>query len=89
MSKTDQLQHHNPDAHPTYLASLPTHLEPPSSLKSTTVDPLKYPIPLHGYFTRNIETPVSFDKSWDISNIDEIEKKLSILCSDIIYTKLL
>ncbi len=39
--------------------------------------------------TLNIETPVSFDKSWDISNIDEIEKKLSILCSDIIYTKLL
>ena len=59
MSKTDQLQHHNPDAHPTYLASLPTHLEPPSSLKSTTVDTLKYPIPLHGYLTRNIETPVS------------------------------
>jgi hypothetical protein len=39
--------------------------------------------------TFNIESPVSFDKSWDISNIDEIEKKLSILCSDIIYTKLL
>jgi hypothetical protein len=39
--------------------------------------------------TLNIESPVSFDKSWDISNIDEIEKKLSILCSDIIYTKLL
>lgn len=39
--------------------------------------------------TLNIQTPVSFDSSWDISNIEEIEKKLSILCSDIIYTKFL
>jgi len=39
--------------------------------------------------TLNIQTPVSFDGAWDISNIEEIEKKLSILCSDIIYTKFL
>ena len=39
--------------------------------------------------TLNIQTPVSFDNNWDLSNIEEIEKKLSILCSDIIYTKFL
>ena len=37
----------------------------------------------------NIQTPISFDKSWDISDIDTVSKKLEILCSDVLYTKLL
>ena len=37
----------------------------------------------------NIQTPISFDKSWDISDIDTVGKKLEILCSGILYTKLL
>jgi hypothetical protein len=38
----------------------------------------------------NIDKPIiSFDKDWDISNIDDIGKKLNILCSDILYSKLL
>ena len=37
----------------------------------------------------NINPLISFDKSWDISNIDTVSKKLEILCSDILYTKLL
>jgi hypothetical protein len=37
----------------------------------------------------NIKTPISFDKSWDISDIDTVSKKLEILCSDVLYTKLL
>ena len=37
----------------------------------------------------NIQTPISFDKSWDISDIDTLSKKLEILCSDVVYTKLL
>jgi len=37
----------------------------------------------------NIQTPISFDKSWDISDIDTLSKKLEILCSDVLYTKLL
>ena len=37
----------------------------------------------------NIQTPISFDKSWDISDIDTVSKKLEILCSGILYTKLL
>ena len=37
----------------------------------------------------NIQTPISFDKSWDISDIDTVNKKLEILCSGILYTKLL
>jgi len=36
-----------------------------------------------------INVPISFDKSWDISNIDTVYKKLEILCSDVLYTKLL
>ena len=36
-----------------------------------------------------INVPISFDKSWDISNIDTVSKKLEILCSDVLYTKLL
>jgi hypothetical protein len=37
----------------------------------------------------NIQTPISFDKSWDISDIDTIGKKIEILCSSVVYTKLL
>jgi hypothetical protein len=37
----------------------------------------------------NIQPPISFDKSWDISNIDTIGKKIEILCSNLLYTKLL
>jgi hypothetical protein len=36
-----------------------------------------------------INVPISFDKSWDISNIDTVYKKLEILCSDVLYSKLL
>lgn len=36
----------------------------------------------------NIQPPISFDKSWDISNIDTVDKKIEILCSDVLYTKL-
>jgi hypothetical protein len=39
--------------------------------------------------TLNIQTPISFDKSWDVSDIDEFGKKCEILCSDIMYTSLL
>jgi len=36
-----------------------------------------------------INVPISFDKSWDISDIDTVSKKLEILCSDVLYSKLL
>jgi hypothetical protein len=35
------------------------------------------------------ESVVSFDKSWDISDLNEYHKKFDILCSDILYSKLL
>jgi hypothetical protein len=37
----------------------------------------------------NIQTPISFDKNWDISDINTIGKKIEILCSSVLYTKLL
>jgi hypothetical protein len=37
----------------------------------------------------NINPLISFDKSWDISNINSIEEQLSVVCSEFLYTKLL
>lgn len=39
--------------------------------------------------TFNIQNPISFDKNWDVSDINEFSKKCEILCSDIMYTSLL
>jgi hypothetical protein len=37
----------------------------------------------------NVNPLLSFDKSWDISMINTIQEKLEIVCSEILYTKLL
>jgi hypothetical protein len=36
----------------------------------------------------NINPLISFDKSWDLSFINSIQKQLEIVCSEILYTKL-